>query len=422
MGRPTYTPRTGVSASANPFRSWIENRNAKKAEKAEEKAKEAVNAASATTNDLIRTLQETNFLHSQIPAAILDRRTTDENQKVGDLEYFRNYIVQVLNARSTVVKADLRPIDEQLITLAGQFKDAVEKGDINAAYAARAALAMGVDTIRDSVPENQPEDLTQYIERSAKYLGEWVTLVQFAQTIDIQERRVQSLNADTSAMDAELAGQIEEMRERLEGDPDYAEAFAQVLYRSAPEHRINYNKMQREVFQQMLERRRSQVKLGLSSAMLIQNESLLETQRAQLELLSTKLSVEPTREYKNLMNRCQEAMDGAFEDMAKNDAQIEETLKKLDDYEGRIKQLDQAGGAVRAMETVVETAESVVSEIRAQQDKELARHMSKTSSALERLGIRDQETQRELEQQADTLREAEKAREQNTQKERIRES
>ena len=33
-----------------------------------------------------------------------------------------------------------------------------------------------------------------------------------------------------------------------------------------------------------------------------------------------------------------------------------------------------------------------------------------------------QETQRELEQQADTLREAEKAREQNTQKERIRES
>jgi hypothetical protein len=180
--------------------------------------------------------------------------------------------------------------------------------------------------------------------------------------------------------------------------------------------------MQREVFQQMLERRRSQVKLGLSSAMLIQNESLLETQRAQLELLSTKLSVEPTREYRNLMNRCQEAMDGAFEDMAKNDAQIEETLKKLDDYEGRIKQLDQAGGAVRAMETVVETAESVVSEIRAQQDKELARHMSKTSSALEKLGIRDQETQRELEQQADTLREAEKAREQNTQKERIRES
>lgn len=151
----------------------------------------------------------------------------------------------------------------------------------------------------------------------------------------------------------------------------------------------------------MIDRRMDNVLLQLDGLLLYQKETDLASQEHKVETLSSKLASQVIVADPNLMNKFREEVDQMFDALAESDAEIDETLRLMDDIEGRIAQMDNAPGAVRAREAVSEEAESALEEIKKMQEIVIGNQAKKTSEKLRSLGILSKEEEAILKRQAE---------------------
>ena len=130
-------------------------------------------------------------------------------------------------------------------------------------------------------------------------------------------------------------------------------------------------------------------------------------------MLYSKVAALPIVTDPDLMNKYQESIDELFKQLAESDAQLDETLKAMDDIEGRIQQLNRAPGSLRAQEVAAEEAEALLKEITKMQNDQTGKNAVRAKKMREELGIlteeqlAEQKRQAELEMQrvADLMRE-----------------
>ena len=367
MPRPELNHRNMSTKSRNPFSAWMARRRENKEALAAAAAKQITDDIAANEMTIVDTLASIDFLHSKLPKEVLDVKS-DPNQPVGDLEYASRALQNLIIKNPQTVTVDIRSFDEKLLILAKLFKQSVEQGDERAALAAKGALVRGFSKIRMRIPENQPELAKLFVEANTKYMESWITLVGFSQVADRMKENTERQRQMYNDEQAKHKEAVETLEKLLQTDAEFSEAFEYIMNHDTSADRAQWTDRQRDVHVKMIERRMDKVTLELKQMLLTQDERELATQLGQVETLYSKVAQLPIVADPNLMNKYREQVDELFLEMAESDAKVDETLKLMDDIDGRIEQLENAPGAVRAREVAAEEAEAAVEEIRKAQE------------------------------------------------------
>lgn len=409
MPRPDFSKsKNGGTTSKNPFSAWAARRREAKQSAAEEASRLITNDTAKNESALVGTLASIDFLHSRLPKSALEAKS-DPKHSCGDLEFAARGIQQKLIKNPQTISVDLRPIDEKLMTLAVLFKQAVEQGDEQAAFAAKAGLVRGFNQIRCKIPENQPEYSRLFVESNADYLESWVTLVNIAQVAD---RIKQNNDRQRELYNDELAKEEQEtdaLYELLQSDAAFHQAYQSILNNDTPEGRIRWNDKEREVHVMMIERRMSKARLNLKNLILLQGEREQAVKENQVKTLYAKVANLPIVADPDQMNKFREEIDKLFKDLSASDVEIDETLQFMDEIDGRIEQLSNAPGSVRAREVAAEQAEESLEDIRRLQLKRAGVLDARIKAGLRDLGLYSEE---ELQEKLQELAEEEARNEQ----------
>ena len=400
MPRPEFSTRPGRTSKSKGISGWIQGRKERKKALAEQTAKIITDDTAKNETAIIDTLSSIDFIHSRLPEEVLEAKS-NPNRPCGDLEYASKAICRMLLKNPQTLSLDLRKLDEKLLTISMLFKQSIEQGDKRAAFAAKAALVRGINDIRTRIPANSPELFNQFIEANAKYLDSWITLVGLAQVADRVEQNAEEQKALLISKEEKHKKALEQLKSIIQEDSVKAEIFADIVNHDTPEERAKWTQEQRDMHKLLIEKRMDGVILQLDRLLLQQKETDLASKESQIETLYSKVASQEIVADPNLMNKFREEVDKMFEELAASDAEIDETLRLMDDIEGRIAQMDKAPGAVRAQEVVAEEGKAAIEEIKRMQDIEIGNQAKRTDEKLKSLGILSKEDEATLKRQAE---------------------
>lgn len=411
------------SINSGPFAALFQARRDRKAEKDNIHAREVINAAAGAENSIINELESIDFLHSKLPKEDLELKSNPD-RAIGDLEYASRRLIKSLRDNVSTPKADLRPIDGQLLILAQKFKYAVEKGESNAAFAAKAALAMGVDKVRGRVPEKQPDKLKAFIDSSAEYLAHWVTEVNLSSVVDQTQRQADTFRARLETKEGELENLQNELELRIRDDSEFARAFGEVSRDELPENRENWTAEQRDAHGFLVDMNLCEESVGAARQDYDIKELELRICRQRVEDLKGTLAIEPSPDIDDLLNQYGHVMENWFTKLEKIDVAVAEFEKQRIYFEGIREQLEQGEGVTAMRARAGEQARKIQKEQKRRQEAELNEHRKGEADNYDLAGLRDPEKHQEQLEQVDQEREArersEREREQEAQKQRIR--
>lgn len=418
MGR----PGSAVKTSANPFANWLAARKERKNQAEEQASRMITNRIAENESIIIDQLNSIDFLHSRLPAEVLHAKSR-ETQPCGDLEYASRAIVHMLLKNPQTIKMDIRKIDQKLLTLVLLYKQAIEQGDQRAAYAAKGALIRGFNDIRSRIPQNQPELAKQFVEANAEYLDRWVTLVGLAQVADRTKQNVDNQREKYNQALAVDKERNDELRDEFLNNNEFTTAYQFILDHDAPEERAKWTPVQRDIHRKMIERRMKGVNLELDALLLQQKEMDLSKKESQVEMLYSSVASLEIVADPNLLNKFRESVDNLFKQLAASDAEIDESLKLMDDIEARIEQLNYAPGASRAREVAAEEAEKWLKEEKLRQQDRSGENKVRAREIREALGILSeeqlQERKRQIEEEQQRILEQMQEQVQESQRERL---
>lgn len=400
MPRPEFSTRPGRTSKSKGISGWIQGRKERKKALAEQTAKIITDDTAKNETAIIDTLSSIDFIHSRLPEEVLEAKS-NPNRPCGDLEYASKAICRMLLKNPQTLSLDLRKLDEKLLTISMLFKQSIEQGDKRAAFAAKAALVRGINDIRTRIPANSPELFNQFIEANAKYLDSWITLIGLAQVADRMEQNAEEQKALLTSKEEKHKKALEQLKSIIQEDSVKAEIFADIVNHDSPEERAKWTQEQRDMHKLLIEKRMDGVHLQLDSLLLQQKETDLASKESQIETLYSKVASQEIVADPNLMNKFREEVDKMFEELAASDAELDETLRLMDDIEGRIAQMDKAPGAVRAREVVAEEGEAAIEEIKRMQDIAIGNQAKRTDEKLKSLGILSKEDEAILKRQAE---------------------
>lgn len=402
MPRPTITPKKmgapGGSQSENPVLNWLRKRKERRSQAEEEASRLITNKIAENENTMIDKLSSIDFFHSRLPKNVLEAKS-DSNQSCGDLEYAAQGIIYTLRKNPQTIKMNICALDQKMLTLVLLFKQAVEQGDVQAAYAAKGALVRAVKDIRSRIPQHQPQLAAQFVQVNAQYLDQWITLVALSQVVDRTEQNVKAQRGLLQKAQDKNKEDIEELEKQIHENPDFTIAFKKLTDGTLSQDRTRWDETEWKVHRLMVERRMDQANLELNRLLEEQQDLDLKTKKAQVDVLYSKVASLPIVTDPDLPNKFQEGIDELFKQLAESDAQIDEILKTMDDIEGRIQQISRAPGSLRAQEVAAEQAEKALQEIKAQQNVQSGKNADRAKKMMEEMGILTEEQLAERKEQ-----------------------
>lgn len=363
-----YTP----AIQEKGIKAWFKKREIMKQNLRNQAAKMITDKLAENENKFVEILDSINFKQSEIPKDILNRKK-DENQSCGDLEHFakglKTYILT--KSASSIITCDIRKIDLQLMTLLLLYKQAIENGDVNAAYAARYALIKGFYEIRGKIPQQQPNLYKHYVESYSKYLEDWVKCLGFALLVDQNDRNVKILEADYNKKADDRKKIIEETLNTMKNDPQKASALVYIQEHDSPSERAKWDSTMVKIHGELVDATLDLQVLGLVQYKFLHSKDIASENRAKFEMLKVKLNDLPIVTDPNMMNDWNDQMEEMFKAFARQEAEIEETLTALDNYSDRIEELYQSKGSKMMAERASAQAGMLIDEARKLQQQRL---------------------------------------------------
>ena len=406
-GRPT-TRRPGgmppASTDSNSvFKKFIKGREERRRAKQEKAAKAITNNRAQNENLIIDTLASINFVRSQLPPELLNYKSR-ESQPVGDLEYASRAIQKKIRDAPNF-SVDTTEIDKRIYELAEDFKTAVMLGNVKAAYASKGALLTCITKVRDRIPYVKEDLVKAYIENSIKYIDTWILLTDCSREADELGRNVNTNQEKYNAKLAEVEAKNEDIKNKINNDDEYLEAFAEISERKAPANPKEWSKAMLQVRSMLVDQKLDSANLGLEMRILESERLQLKDREGRIEILSAKVGKLPIPEDPDALNKYNEEVDAIFDELAQIDTEVDELLSTIENIEGRMESLDNAPGAVHLRNAMAEQAETFIKNIQDEQQKEIDRRGVSRENLLKKLNIRSEEEQAELVKEAELERE-----------------
>lgn len=406
MPKPTHNfsrSTNGKSQKKSIFGDIFRSRKEHRKQREEETAKAITNNRAENENKIIDTLASINFVSCKLPKEILEHKNNPE-QKWCDLEYACKALQGTLR-RAPYFSVNTETIDSRLLQFSEEFRNAVANGNVKAAYAAKNALLTGVEKIRNRIPNISADLVQNFIESSEKYLDTWLGLIDNSRIVDELEKNIE-IEKKKNERNAEVLNSAkQELKKTIEDDVLLLQAFADIKDQTASANSTTWTDQQKKVHKMLADMRFRTVEHELSSKLTEGQENRLHKHESMVNALDAKVGIIPIPEDPDNFNKYIEDIEAVFNDLAMIDAEVDEYITIIEDIEGRLESLENAPGAVHARNMVSEQAEKFVEELQARQEKEVAGTGVNRNALLSRLGIRTEEEQKAMVQQAEKERE-----------------
>ncbi len=405
MPKPSHQsgrPMGGKTQKKSVFGDFFRNREERRRQREEEAAKAITNNRAENENMIIDTLAGINFVSCKLPKDILEHKSNPE-QKWCDLELACRALQSTLR-KSPYFSVDTKPIDAKLLQFAEEFSNAVTNGNVKAAYAAKNALLTGVEKIRNRIPHIQEDLVPGFIESGVKYLDTWMGLIDNSRIVDELKRNIENEKRKNQQDKQLLEDAKKEMKSEINADPVLLEAYAAIIDQSADENAANWTDDEKKVRKMLTDMRFRTVEHDLTFRLTEGQENRLQKHESMVSALDAKVGILPIAEDPNNFNKYQEEIEDIFNDLAMIDTEVDEYITMIEDIEGRMESLDNAPGAIHARNMVAEQAEKFLDELKKQQEKEVSGTGVKTQELLRRMGLRSEEEQQAMVEQAAAIR------------------
>ena len=399
MPRPTTTGKqASQSASSGNFISrWFSGRKERKKAAEEEAAATIINDAAKNEGAFITMLQQIRFHESKLSKDKLEYRT-DPKQRYGDLELCARWLEQEIARNTSPVCLDIRPLDQKIYQIIARYKEAIELGYTDTAFAARAALLDVLPKIRFRLPQVLPAGIENdyarsYIERCSEHAETWVNLL--TQTLDADKTYEAILRVE-----AELEKKTQVHEERLD-------AFAKMLQENS-DKLADYMAVQSADSDSQLtpsqkQLRNDMIEVHVQTAVF----TVYQKQAEQLKQIRTVCSgrvealkaaikslVIPTDP--NSLNKYKDEIQKMRETMAARDQEIEESLKDFEDLQGAMEAMDDLPGAVHARQSAANAVMKLIDDVKLRQEQRLKAPVS-GQLLMDIYGIKSEEEMKQIE-------------------------
>ncbi len=409
MPKPVASSRNNRGRE-NTLTSWWKNRKERKKAEAEEAAAKIIDNAAKNENTFCTVLQGIRFDKSKIPADKLNFKS-NEKQPCGDLEHTARWLEQELMRNTQPVTMDVSILDRTLYQIILRFKEAVEQGYVREAFAARAALISTFNNIRFRLPQTLPQNAEEeyareYVKVCASHAEGWLNLMtqarmadNFAEDLDRQEKELEKKTVKHEA-------HLDEFLKAAEGDNEQRNAIMKLMQTTIPFAELSpYEKKLRATC----------IEMDIDKTVIRVSEKAVEQTRIQLTqakgrmdmlqagLAAVKIPVDP-----NAMNKYQDQIRKIMEGMARQDQEIEESIKHFENIRGQIDAMDDLPGEIAMREKAAHSIEETMEELRKRQEAKLE-NPAGGINLLEMFGLKNQQemeqalAEQELERQQQML-------------------
>ena len=402
MPRPTSV-RGGVAASkassGNFISRWFAGRKERKQAAEEEAATIIINDAAKNEGTFITMLQQIRFNESKLPKEALEYRS-NAKQRYGDLEYCARWLEQEIARNTSPVCMDIRPLDQKLYLIVARFKEAIELGYKETAFAARAALLNVFPKIRFRLPQVLPAGTENdyartYVERVSEHVETWLNLLTQAMDSDKTAEALANVEADLKKEENIHEARLDAFEKMLTEDNQKLADYMAIQNATAG---AALTPTQKKLKDDMIE---MHVQTAVFTVYQKQAEQLkhqcsiysghIKALKAAVDSLVIPTDPDALNKYKDEIQKMQRTM-------AARDQEIEEGLKDFDELRGAMESMEDLPGAVQARQAAAESAMKIIEEVKQRQEQRLKQPAS-GQLLMELFGLKTEEELAELERQ-----------------------
>lgn len=390
-------PRPGSATNSNRTKdnslvAWWKNRKERKKLEAEEAAAKIIDNAVKNENTFCTVLQGIHFNKSKLPAEKLEHKSKP-NQPCGDLELAARWLEQELRRNTLPVTMDVSPLDRNLYQIILRFKEAVEQGYTKEAFAARAALISTFTNIRFRLPQVLPQDgaeeyAREYIKVCADHVEGWLNLMTQARIADNFAADLERQEKELDKKNKKHETNLDKFMEYVENDPERNAAFLTLAKGDVPFSELS--PMARKLRAESIELDIDRVVLSVAEKCVQQTRIQLTQAEGRMDMLQVGLAAIKIPVDPNAMNKYQDEIKKIMEGMAKQDQEIEESIKYFEDIRGQVKAMDDLPGEIAVREATARSIEETMGELKKRQDAKLAGPQA-AISIMELYGLKSKE-------------------------------
>ncbi|MBR4308138.1 MAG: hypothetical protein IKT58_00940 [Oscillospiraceae bacterium] len=400
MPRPTSTGRRITNTSSgNSFTKWLAGRKERKKAAEEEAALTIINDAAKNEGTFITMLQQIRFHESKLPKEKLEYRSK-ENQRYGDLEYCARWLEQQIAKNSSPVCFDIRPLDRKLYQVVARYKEAIELGYPETAFAARAALVDVFTKIRFRLPQVSPEENEQefartYVERCCEHIDTWINLLSQELDADKTAEAIAKEEAELEKKEKLHEAKLDALEKMIEEDPSKLSDYL-ALSNATAETELTAS--QKRLKDDMIEQHVQTAVFAVYQKQVSQLRHIRTVITGRVEALKAAVLelVIPTDA--NSLNKYKDEIAKMRERMAARDQEIEESLKDFEDLQGAIQSMEDLPGAVQARQAAAASAMTMIENLKKRQEARIKEPVS-GQYLMEIFGLKSKEEMEEVERQ-----------------------
>ena len=374
IGKPRPNPTAPTQPNNGVF-GWWKNRQAKKKEEEEEAAIAIIDKATENENTFCNLLGGIDFKNSKLAPEHLNARSKENTSSYGDLEHMAKYISQEIRRNAYSVSIDVRPLDKVLYQIIKRYKEAIENGYPNQAFAARVALNRAFTKIRFRLPQVLPEGsekeyAREYIGACAKHAQSWLTLIVQARMADQLDENVRNQKIEHDNLVKQSAERKDAALKAARSDPAKEQAMRSILM-GTPFSELS--PLAKDLFADSVELRIDDINIDLAKRQLQQNQINAKNAKGRITTLKISLSNMNLPVDPNAMNKYNDEINEMLTRMAKMDQEIEESIAAFEDLKHKVEAMDDLPGAQAAREFAAKGIQDLFEQKAAEQNAKLAR-------------------------------------------------
>ena len=368
MPRPSKAPAKSSAGSSkggsflqnNRLSAWFRNKSNIKKQKMEEAAKQVSNNKAENEVKIAGILNSINFTESRLPIDKLDYKSS-ETQLYGDLEFAVVEAVNMINNNTYDYSGvDLSKIDASIVLIATELKNAIETGDVNRSFAAKAGLITAIDQIRDKIPFISEDMKRDFVESSEDYLELWKTLIISCTSLDAIQKNLDAQKASIEQKQKASDEKNDELARRILEDPNFKHKVEKVMSDTFIGNSNEWDQESMELYRFLVGQRIEKSSIGFE---MLQYDMLVKQCAYQSKIINdyqTRVRQIPIPEDPNLLNKYKDMIEEEYKRAAEIDAKFDELGEYMDSMDERLRQMAYSKGSVRQRKMVAESVDNIV--------------------------------------------------------------
>lgn len=405
--RPSYSGSGAAPVSKgkreNKLKSFFEGIKNKRQERKNLAAKKISNNNSANENRIIEVLEEIDFSKSRLDPQLLEFRTFS-TQVYGDLEKAKHDIINAIVSNNNYSDLNLKDFDTKLYEIACEYRNAINNGHKNAAFASKSALYIAVNDIRNQLPFIPDSWKNNYLRECTEYLDKWIQLIENCISLDATTISLENSDRELNNKLDDIQETRRKYAEDLKSDKDTKIALNKVL--DLPIKDTLNDPVLKEIYTTLIENKIKEDTARFDIQMNNMQRRRNQMYATQVDVIRKNVQNLPIPSDPLSFQKFQDSVKQMIADIDKIDHQYEEFIQFMFKLDGELDRLENSQATKLEQKMAADQIGKIVNTLNDINKTGAFEKMSERE-LMEKLGVKEEEKEENIEVQAQEQEEEE---------------